>query len=626
MSDVKKILLIISASNFERQKNTVRAVHQMLKEIGGYALYVFTSYGIYTSDALHMMGSASIYSLLNKMYFDGCILEGNIGNMEFMSYYAEELKKRRIPFVTLNTQVGDAPFLVLDSYDAGCQLMEHLICDHHCTKINALMDKGMDVIVEQALKAYCDTLNKYKIPVKESRILFKGISTLNGRAAYQDFEERGVMDADAVLCVHDVHAIGLCMELQARGRRVPEDILLCSLNRSTNSIVFRPDITGADRRDEELARQACILLHDMIQGKKIATDNRIEGRVYRGRSCGCKNEQVDEFEERYQDLIVAKIEAGNQISRMMQYNDTLEKVNSLDELGSNIYSMLRGINCSEFIFCLNQRDLKYIMNEGEEIRPEDGEAFDRTMTAITGITWRTGRIQNETFPLERLLPIDTEEGDIFIFLPIHHRERVYGYIAVINEYLPIDLYNFRICYESIGSSIENLHRQMILKRSIHELDELHMRDALTGLYNRFALKRFQDRYTKSGLYSVVMMDMDGLKIINDTFGHLSGNHAICITADVIRESVKKDDLIVRFGGDEYMVLSRCTEKSYWEEQRAEVNRTLIKYVEQQKLPYKLGVSIGYAIYDRECDTSFEDCCSRADKEMYEEKKRRKSMR
>ena len=626
MSDVKKILLIIRASNFERQKNTVRAVHQRLKEMGGYALYVFTSYGIYTSDALHMTGSASVYSLLNKMHFDGCILEGNIGNMEFMSFYAEELKKRQIPFVTLNTKVGDAPFLVLDSYEAGCQLVEHLIRDHHCTKINALMDRGRDVIVEQALKAYRDTLKKYDIPVEEKRIVFKRISIPNGRAAYQDFAENGMMDAEAVLCLHDVHAIGLYMELQARGRRVPEDILLCSLNRSTNSIIFRPDITGADRGDEELAKQACILLHNMIQGKKVTTDNRIGGRVYLGQSCGCKNTQIDELAERYQDLILAKIEAGNQISRMMQYNDTLEEVNSLDELGRNIYSMLTGINCSEFICCLNQRDLKYIMNEEEETRAEDGEVFDQTMTAITGMTWRTGRIHNETFPLERLLPIDTEEGDIFIFLPIHHRERVYGYIAIINEYLPIDLYNFRICYESIGSSIENLHRQMILKSSIHELDELHMRDALTGLYNRFALKRFQDRYTRSGAYSVAMIDMDGLKTINDNFGHLSGNHAICITADAIRDSANKDDMVVRCGGDEYLVLSECTDKRYWEEQRVEINRRLTEYKEQQKLPYKLGASIGYAVFDRECDTSFEDCCGRADKEMYEEKKRRKSMR
>ena len=50
---------------------------------------------------------------------------------------------------------------------------------------------------------------------------------------------------------------------------------------------------------------------------------------------------------------------------------------------------------------------------------------------------------------------------------------------------------YRICQDSIGSSIENLHRQMILKSNIAELDRLHMMDQLTGLQNRFAFKRYR---------------------------------------------------------------------------------------------------------------------------------------
>lgn len=626
MADIKRILLIISASNFERQKNTVRAVHQALKELGGYSLYVLTSYAIYSAEMVYVTGPASIYSLLDKMHFDGCILEGNIGNQQFLSYYAEKLKKNRVPFVSLNTRVGDAPFFVLDSYQAACQIMEHLIKDHHCTKINIVLDQGREVIIEQALKGYREMMNRYDIPVEEKRIVYDIVSIQNGRALLQKFQERGIDDAQAVLCAHDVYAIGLCLELEARGYHVPKDMLLASLNRSTNSIIFRPDISGADRMDEELAERACILLNDMIQGKEVTVENHIAGKVYLGQSCGCKNTQIDELADRYQELILTKVEMGNQISRMTQYNEKLEEVVSLDELGTNIYNMLSGINCSEFICCLNQRDLKYIVNEEEEVPRTEEEPFDSTMMAITGTTWRTGRLHNESFPLEKLLPIEPEEGDIFIFLPIHHRERAYGYMVIINEYLPIEQYNFRICHESIGSSIENLHRQMILRSSINQLDELHMRDALTGLYNRFGLKRFAERYTLTGRYSVAMLDMDGLKTINDNFGHLAGNHAICITADVIRALVNKEDIVIRCGGDEYQVLSRCTDENYWEEQKIRMNQKLTEYVEQQKLPYKLGVSLGYAVYDRARDMSFDACCERADQEMYKEKKKRKSHR
>ena len=70
-------------------------------------------------------------------------------------------------------------------------------------------------------------------------------------------------------------------------------------------------------------------------------------------------------------------------------------------------------------------------------------------------------------------------------------------MVFLNEMLPVDNYHYRICQDSIGSSIENLHRHMILKSNIAELDRLHMQDQLTGLQNRFALKRRRGEYVSS---------------------------------------------------------------------------------------------------------------------------------
>lgn len=515
---------------------------------------------------------------------------------------------------------------MLDSYDVGRQLMEHLIMVHHCTKINLIALDDKDVITNQLVKAYRDTLAKFSIPADPKRMISMTVSIQHGKDAFHIFRERGIEDAEAVICMHDVYAIGLCLEMEAQGYHVPEDLIICSLNRSTNSVVFRPDITGADRMEAELTEKATEMLIEMINGKEIPRENYFKAKIYYGQSCGCNNTNEEQFVKRFQDIILAKVESGNQISSMMQYNDSLEEVVSFDEMGQSIKRMLQGINCNEFIFCLNPRTIKYITNETKYIASQDDRPFDRNMVAVTGYTEHTGEIRDCEFPIEKLLPIEAKEGDLLLFLPVHHKERVHGYVVFINEYLPIDVYNYRICHESIGISMENLHRQMLLRKSIEELDTLHMQDALTGLHNVFGWNRFQQKYIDTKNYCVAVIDMDGLKKINDGFGHLAGNNALYIVANAINEVAGEGDLVARCGGDEFQMLSLNIDAGHWEEVRERLNEKIKAQIALQKLPYDLGASLGYCICKEGEHIPFKECCEIADRTMYENKKARRQCR
>lgn len=542
MGDTKNIVLIINASNFERQKDIIKMTHRILKSRGGYTLYVFSNYGAFYDDTWHEHGEGAIYDLLNYTSFDGCIMEGNLGSRQLVNRIAGKLKEKKIPLVSINIEADDVPFLSIDAYKAGCGLMEHLIDEHGCTRINLVLDAGRDVISVQMEKAYRDVLAKKGLAFDERRVLHRQVSIQNGRGLYQQFRELGIGDAEAMISAHDVMAIGLCLELEERGLRVPEDMRLCTLNHSTNSVVFRPMLTGADRMDEDVVKTACDLLEDLMAGKTVSRENYCECKIHYGSSCGCRNHEEAVYNRKYRELILAKVEAATQVSSMMQYNNALEKVDSLEQLADNIKAMLEGISCSGFFCCLNQSDLKYIVNQESERKIEQDRIYNRTMVAITGVSERTGQLKNVAFPVEKLLPAEAKEGDILIFLPIHYKEQDYGYMVFLNEYFPIEIYNYRICHESIGSSIENLRRQMILQCSIQKLDELHMQDQMTGLYNRFALQRFRNDYIAEGEFAIAMIDMDGLKRINDEFGHLSGNHALCVIADVLRNVTDKEEL------------------------------------------------------------------------------------
>lgn len=629
MGTVKKIALITSTSNFERHKNTVRAIHHKLKEMGGYALYVLTCYGLFVEHAeqtAYDRGEASIYSLLDEADFDGCIVEGNLGVKEMLDDIINKLKARNIPFVETNFGTEDNPHILIDGYDSACQMVTHLIEKHKCTKINLVSTTKNDKIVYDSVRGYKDTLAKYGIPVEEKRILYRSVSIDNGRKLFEEFQNLQIDDAEAMVSVHDVHSIGLCLEMQDRGYKVPDDLLICSLNRSTNSMVFRPDISGVDRMDSRIAEKACELLEAVMAGKEVPLENYSKGKVFYGASCGCGADSHKEHIRKHQEMVLTKIEMGNQIRQMMQYNDSLDEVESLEEMMTNLQKMFEGLNCAKFALCLNKGAIDYITSDRGFVTPENGKYFDNTMRVVRGYTKRTGQLEDVTFPIRQLLPIEVKEGDMLLFYPVHHIEKVYGYIVFVNEYLPIDLYNYRICHESIASSMDNLHRQMILRRSIDMLDQLYMHDALTGLHNRYAWVRFCSDYTEKEAYCVAYMDMDGLKSINDTYGHEAGNVAIKTSAAAIKKAMRENDLVARLGGDEFLTLSLNVDVDFWENVQKVINEEIDYQIAQNKIPYQFGMSFGYCISSKDTPVSLEECRKTADARMYANKKMRKAQK
>ena len=620
-----KIGLVLSASNYERHRNIIQAVHRTLAEKGSYALYVITNYGAYYDDMDFRHGEPADYSLLDHIELDGCILEANLGSETLANLIAEKLRKRNIPLIAINLCLPDIPYVNLDLKGQGEQLMKHLLEDHSCERINLVLGQGNSPMSWEMHDVYREMLKKHGIPYQPDRVLESLTSIEIGRQLIDRFADAGVLeDAQAVICVHDVLAIGLCLEAEKRGIRIPEDLHVCSLNYSRNSLIFQPDITGIDRMDQKAAEMACDLLEKLIAGQNIPRVNNYEGTLRYGYSCGHPAEQPFDRErkETLQLQALTKIQMGAQISRMMQFNDSLEKAETPDDWADSMYATLQDLGCRGFYCCLNQSDIPFIASNREDHKTDDSEAYDQTMTVIAGYSRRTEEMRNVSFPLEQLVPVQPEAGDQFLVLPVHHGNRSYGYMVFLNDDLPIEQYTFRIFQESLGNSIDNLHKKMILKSNITELDRLHMEDQMSGLFNRFGLKRFSSVFPEGTAYTVVMIDMDGLKKINDAYGHQAGNNAICMIAEALKETAEPGDLLIRYGGDEFLVLSHNTDPARWEKMKESLNGLLEAGTERQQLPYAVGVSVGYAVSGADGSEKLESVIARADQQMYANKKER----
>lgn len=140
-------------------------------------------------------------------------------------------------------------------------------------------------------------------------------------------------------------------------------------------------------------------------------------------------------------------------------------------------------------------------------------------------------------------------------------------------------------------------------------------DKLTGLYNR---REFDRRRTQGGYGTLVLIDIDEFKKYNDVYGHETGDRVLVRVADVLRKFFRKDDIICRYGGDEFAVLMRGvnnTRKDRLENRCIEIQRALNH--EQDGIP-PVTLSIGIALEDRKTETN--DVFRDADTALYEVKR------
>ena len=167
-----------------------------------------------------------------------------------------------------------------------------------------------------------------------------------------------------------------------------------------------------------------------------------------------------------------------------------------------------------------------------------------------------------------------------------------------------------------------------IRRMERDIRDLSLRDELTKLYNRrgfyvLAEQAFNLAQRSHVQFSVVFIDLNNLKHINDTFGHDSGSAFLREVADLTRESFRATDVIGRIGGDEIVVAGESTEAGINHAMTRLEQATLLRNAQAGR-QYPLSFSIGYATSKVDEPKSLEELLTQADNAMYQQKRRLKS--
>jgi diguanylate cyclase (GGDEF)-like protein len=156
-----------------------------------------------------------------------------------------------------------------------------------------------------------------------------------------------------------------------------------------------------------------------------------------------------------------------------------------------------------------------------------------------------------------------------------------------------------------------------------QVRHLAISDPMTGLvnYRRLldVLEHETERTNRNGRpFSILLLDLDGLKKINDTHGHVIGSEAICRVGNVLRGTCRSIDVAARYGGDEFALVLPETGMAEARRVASRIRKTLLEDTQEPRLSASIGISVYEGHGER-----IEKLLSAADSELYAEKTRQK---
>ena len=233
---------------------------------------------------------------------------------------------------------------------------------------------------------------------------------------------------------------------------------------------------------------------------------------------------------------------------------------------------------------------------------------------------------------------------LILLTALRHKEQmVAGLEAGADDYLtkPFDRHELRVRVQagarivslqgSLAQRVQELEAAIVeRKRAEDALRNLTLTDDLTGLYNHrgffnLAVHHLKTAHRAHQSSLLIYADLDGLKEINDTFGHSEGSLAIARTAEVLGRTFRNSDIVSRLGGDEFAVLAQNVPQDEADNLMARLYENLRAENAQANRGYLLTLSVGAVWIAHDSDLSIDQLVSKADKAMYDHKRSKKQL-
>lgn len=604
-------------------------------------------------NAAHASGSNygyqywTLLELVKTRSFDGAIVATNTF-CEYMSMKTLEeelgpLTSKPMVSVSVPLEFPSCRYTYISSEKPFRQIIEHLINKHGRKRIaffSAELNGSLEA--EERLLAYKSALRANGLEYDES-LVFPGDFTPRTTGEYlrKHFPTKESLTFDALLCSNDYMAGGALQAFKDLGIRVPEDVIITGFDDGDIAKATMPTLTTINQNVPGLSYAAAELLYKAVNGQDASHAVKIDCvPVYR-QSCGCVPMTIHSHSYYDNDGNFHDIETktsnlnlfGNPLNDLLSIHSMLDMTETIADVNEYFVSLIDNLRSSFIPYCA------FCMYENEyNIGPDDSFSLPEKARLMMYYDEQNNLVKNffkedgiPFNPKDSLLPpVVGELGHgTFDIVPIFIRNLNYGYIVfqvpqqkftVYSIYMKILSNAFVHAYEYT----RNMTQNQKLEALTEVLSKESRTDELTGIFNRRGFMEYGQRMLDLSIAtgakgSVFFFDMDGLKKINDTWGHKTGDAAIQTLAEVLKEAFHKSDIVGRLSGDEFAVIAPGFDKKNGPILRARIEQICKEFSQKNKLPLDISTSFGIANYSAD-RSKLNQLLMQADKELYKEKK------
>lgn len=600
----------------------------------GYTAEIFTSLDGENLGS-YALGEESILHIPNYDSFDGIIFASDTYiSQDLRQKILKQLQSLSCPIVEIAVNNTHFPAVSLENNSMTGDLTSHFLTVHQAARVCFLGSSEETYISDIRETHYREALKKQGQAPAENDIYHCRYEEEDVAQALAFFCQAGT--PKAVVCYNDRLALMFLAAALAAGYRVPEDIAITGCDDTPDGRNVSPMLTTVSFPVYELGTCAIENLLVLIRGGSPDTACPTAKPLIRN-SCGCSH-AADANAVLFTQALSARIASlENSILGSMNMSSSLQHVTDLDagmELLTEFLPQLE--HCREFYLCL-YADWDSVSSHILALTNRE-EITSDTDTILLKFAYKNGkRLPECSFLKKNLLPdyLYADSDCAYIYVPLYFEDKRFGYIALAYEDNRID-YQFRLVQwqMNINQMLQGICEAKRTGMLVSRLEDIYMKDALTGLYNKHGYDRLEgpllNRAVSENLpLTAFLIDMDGLKAINDTYGHSEGDFAIQVLGQAIESTAAEGDLCARFSGDEfYMLTAGLTEKEA--KQRAEsIASYLEHYNTLSSKAYAISCSCGYAVADPASDFTTEriqELFSLADKNMYREKEKHHAAR
>ncbi len=587
----------------------------------GYKTVIFSNAGSYGQNIFHAFGEKSVIKIPELSDYEGIVVCPDILGVQGMyEELAEQIEETATcPVVCIRDQDERFYNVLFNNRKAMQKMVGHLISAHGLEQICFMGGRPELKDSQERYLGYQDVMNQCGIEVTQ-RMVFEGDYWRNKGDQAVEWFLGGEKMPQAIVCGNDFMAIAVCQALQKRGIRVPEDIAVTGFDDVDEVKYSVPTISSMYVPNDEMGKMAVRVIDNVNHGLSQPKTVYVDVKESYKESCGCSFVLDKEVQR---NLFLDTSDMRKVLNRIVYMDMDFEAAATFEDLMDSAQEYMAGFAYRAMYICLCDEEEK----RTEEVAMM--ENYTKYMTLRAVLTPDGVQIKNQKFLRKEILPKEFLQDGMHLHVsPLHEKNNCLGYVVFKTKEMDDMRYFFRGWLLGIAISMER-QKMYAENKLLMEGRLQYEQDELTGIRNRRGMETIlQRRYTTlcnegTGFY-ILSVDMDGLKMINDKYGHLEGDEALCAIARILDRQKGENGDVARIGGDEYLLCLGTDDEAEVKKVIADIREVVEEENARSNKPYRLSVSIGYAPCKKK--TGIMECMRVADRNMYKEKRKKKEAR